>query len=181
LIVRINAYKKVLPCVYWAELSTCTQTLTAYLSNQLRRSRCCEVARGFAAIVFLRDFWLRSGMPWKYLTYSRPLQKTAATLSIWAQHKSLRNNLERIPDDQSQRREKSSNEDVKSFAQRVVEDHRKNCLCHLPTFQDQTGDNMDAREADFNCRMVPKIPDSEHLRGLPRRVISREVHLTNKW
>jgi hypothetical protein len=39
---------------------------------------------------------------------------------------------------------------------------------------------MDAPEADFNCRVVQKIPDSWHLRGLPLRVISREVHLTSK-
>ena len=55
-----------------------------------------------------------------------------------------------------------------------------NSLCRLQTFQDQTGDHMDAREADFNCRVVPKAPDSQHLRGLPRRVISHEVHLTSK-
>jgi len=36
------------------------------------------------------------------------------------------------------------------------------------------------READFNCRVVPKTPDSQHLRGLPRQVISRAVHLTSK-
>jgi hypothetical protein len=39
---------------------------------------------------------------------------------------------------------------------------------------------MDAREADFHCRVVPKAPDSQRLRGLPRRVISNEVHLTTK-
>jgi hypothetical protein len=54
-----------------------------------------------------------------------------------------------------------------------------NCLCHPHTFQDQTGDHMDAREADFNCRVVPKVPDSQHLRGLPRRV-THEVYLTSK-
>jgi hypothetical protein len=28
--------------------------------------------------------------------------------------------------------------------------------------------------------LSPKAPDSEHLRGLPRRVISRAVYLTSK-
>ncbi len=41
-------------------------------------------------------------------------------------------------------------------------------------------DHMDVREADCNCRVVPKAPESQHLRGLPRRVVSHEVHLTNK-
>jgi hypothetical protein len=54
-----------------------------------------------------------------------------------------------------------------------------NCLCHPNTFQDQTED-MDTREADFNCHVVPKAPDSQYLQGLLWRVISREVHLTSK-
>ncbi len=39
---------------------------------------------------------------------------------------------------------------------------------------------MDEREADFNCRVVPKIPDSQHLRGLSRRSYFTRVHLTSK-
>jgi hypothetical protein len=39
---------------------------------------------------------------------------------------------------------------------------------------------MDAREADFHCRVVPKAPDSQRLRVFLDGLFPNEVHLTTK-
>jgi hypothetical protein len=39
---------------------------------------------------------------------------------------------------------------------------------------------MEARAADFHCRVVPKAPDSQRLRVFLDALLSNEVHLTTK-